>query len=687
MAVSATDIPAALEPLRAAVEAAAVESGITTSTSAPSTSASLDASGSEGGTAATGARTPDLIPTNGEPDSSMSTGASPSIASLRLAGSVDTPDTSSDFGDDERERAATPEIHSAAAMRAKYHRHISRSAAKRDSVAQLPSIRDLRIHFGGGAKAEHRAGLGVGIRALGATYEDNDEHRSSGESPRPVRKPYKDVQLVRVGPEQARSEARQLVGIVRTSWGVVRTRTKSSLAVLSAPARPPSPTAPPDDVRSLLVETARAVRRVRILALSLVHTGQRRVSAPLKGGIFNTPSRPAVPRVVSGGTLLSASNVPTQATQPPDPTAAVRRAALDLLGHLRTLEERMRLQHNAPTVVIIPEAAEPTFATSLIEEFPPDLPLNAPQSRRLSTGSLRPSQTSSVDDIFSDDDDWNVNMAAAREADLEGERSRQAWEERLVLEERAYKPLEARHWSDESAAVRAAVGRWTEAVERAFGERYSDDVPNEWAETPEGPFRIYDFFAAHLSPEHAALLPLPTDYSALLNRLSDGYLLVETYNQSVHSSARPWGFIGDEEMFDTLSSATESGKEWTFRRVQNLTTWAAALRLRYSLPITLPHAMVLAPPTLPDGKPAPLPPRMPSTGGGGRRKDLPPIDFDPLAVARHSAGWEAMLRALVEVWVEDAAREVRGENRRSSLSLEVFPAAPPSADVAPAGPQ
>lgn len=88
----------------------------------------------------------------------------------------------------------------------------------------------------------------------------------------------------------------------------------------------------------------------------------------------------------------------------------------------------------------------------------------------------------------------------------------------------------------------------------------------------------------------------------------------------------------------------------------------SALRLRYNLPITLPHSAVLAPPTLPDGKPAPLPPRVPSTGGpGGRRKDLPRIDFDPLVVAKRTEGWEAMLRSVVSTWVEDAARETRGE--------------------------
>lgn len=560
MTASVPTTPAPLEPPLPAVEAPLNKTPLPDTPAATNTPEAHRVNGSGNG--------------NSQHDGPISpTIASPSFAALQRVTSSDTSaqDTGSDFGDDERdrdrERSSTPDMPSAAALRQRYHRHISRSAAKRDSVAALPSIRDLRLHFGGGL--EHRAGLGVGIRSLGATYEEEDEPRLAGgsESPRPIHKPWKDVQLARVGPEQARSEARDLVATVRGKWGLVARTSSSS----SSP--PPSPTPPPEDVRALLVETARAVRRVRTLALSLV-SGQRRVSMPLKGpspSFMNTPSRPAMPRVVSGGQLVAPIGLP-------DPSSHVRRAALDLLGQLRTLEERVRVQHDAPMVVIIPSAYEPTLVTSPVDEFPPDCPTSAspgPADRRLSTSSLRPS-TSSIEDIFSDDEEWNVNYAA-REAEQFEDKPRQAWEERLVAEERAYRPLESGLWAADSAATREAARRWADVVDLAFGERENGNATSvsAWAEGT-GPKRTRAFLAANLSPDHAALLPAPSDDdSALLARLSDGYLLVQAYNESLHASSRPWGFINADEMFDTLSSATESGKEWTFRRVQNLTCWAA----------------------------------------------------------------------------------------------------------------
>ena len=74
---------------------------------------------------------------------------------------------------------------------------------------------------------------------------------------------------------------------------------------------------------------------------------------------------------------------------------------------------------------------------------------------------------------------------------------------------------------------------------------------------------------AHLSTEHAALL----SSDKLLDRLADGYLLVQAYNSSLVASPRPWGFIPPEEVHDTLE--TPDSREWTFRRVGNLTCWAA----------------------------------------------------------------------------------------------------------------
>jgi hypothetical protein len=73
----------------------------------------------------------------------------------------------------------------------------------------------------------------------------------------------------------------------------------------------------------------------------------------------------------------------------------------------------------------------------------------------------------------------------------------------------------------------------------------------------------------------------------------------------------------------------------------------------------LPHSAVLAPPTLPDGKPIP---RAVSTSAV-KRKDAPRIDFDPLLVAKRDPEGESMLKSLLAIWVGEAVREVMGSEK------------------------
>lgn len=63
---------------------------------------------------------------------------------------------------------------------------------------------------------------------------------------------------------------------------------------------------------------------------------------------------------------------------------------------------------------------------------------------------------------------------------------------------------------------------------------------------------------------------------------SDGYILTQAYNSAVLFSPKAWGFIPAEDIHDTLQSVTDQDgaeskaeKEWTFRKVGNLTCWAA----------------------------------------------------------------------------------------------------------------
>jgi hypothetical protein len=73
--------------------------------------------------------------------------------------------------------------------------------------------------------------------------------------------------------------------------------------------------------------------------------------------------------------------------------------------------------------------------------------------------------------------------------------------------------------------------------------------------------------------------------TTLLTRLSDGFILTQAFNVATLASPKPWGFIPDDDIHDTVSGVAESGsvtatddkaaKEWTFRRIGNLTCWAA----------------------------------------------------------------------------------------------------------------
>lgn len=396
-------------------------------------------------------------------------GSSPAMFSKELR-TTSEPDTAS-LPDEDTEgdgTSSTADSGPSAGAARKYHRHVSRSAAKRESVSSLPSITSLRLHFASGGKAEHRAGHGAGIRSigdLGATPEDEkdpDRGMKRLGLGRPQRKPWKEVQLARVSPAQARAEATQLSADVRKRWGLGRGGSAPSTAALSPETSV--------EVRSVFVDTARAVRRVRTLTLSLIPpgSGSRRVSGQSKAAkSFSTPSHTAIPtRSASGGVQTIQAGSPA-----PDASAPVRRAALDLLTSLRTLEERLRVKHDAPSVVVIDESlvASPVEVASGASLDRPTSASPTPDLRRLSLSSNRPSTSSLDDSLFSDDEDWNINDVA-RQADALV-RPYEAWEDRLIAEDRAYRISEDAQWSAECVAVRDAARRWAAAVERMFGEQ------------------------------------------------------------------------------------------------------------------------------------------------------------------------------------------------------------------------
>ncbi|KIP07844.1 hypothetical protein PHLGIDRAFT_70384 [Phlebiopsis gigantea 11061_1 CR5-6] len=165
------------------------------------------------------------------------------------------------------------------------------------------------------------------------------------------------------------------------------------------------------------------------------------------------------------------------------------------------------------------------------------------------------------------------------------------------------------------------------------------------------------------------LLPrAPPDRAVLLQALSSGQLLCSAYNIGVRKSRKPWGFVNKDAIHDIAALEAQSVAEgeqeqarkgWTFRRTDNLRLWAAALKLRYSLPVHTPASGKLAPKegTTPVGSPSTPIFRFPTA-------ELP-ITFDAPLIARHEPGWEDMLEQLAMRWMQAVVDEKRGRDPRT----------------------
>ncbi|KAK4689386.1 hypothetical protein P7C73_g725, partial [Tremellales sp. Uapishka_1] len=550
------------------------------------------------------------------------------------------------------------------------HRHLARSAAKRESVQLLGSIKDLQLHFARAGLVEHRPGAGAGVKSLSSVGEDEENV-----APRPTttkeRRPWKDVKMDKIDKESARKEARGVVGFVCAVWKFP-----------SGAASPPTGTSPARvkdlDARGILVATAQAIRQVRNLSLSITSSSagigstSRRGSSsllparpsaqPKPRPTFSTPSRPGgrtncMPRAVSLGS--ESSTVGRKSLFGPSPEADLvgdlRKAGLEVLGALRHLEDRLRIE--SERVILSPEPYSPLAHTSTGESsFPSD-------STAFSDEALV---------FYPDEDEEEFSVNALAQGHNE-EKSAQTWEERLISEGREYRTLDPEDAG--SGPVKEGLKRWVGMVERLFfGEDREKEVDPWVAETWQGreQERIHAFLLSHLPLELQTYLPSlsvedPAN-SSLISRLSDGYLLTQAYNIAIAQSPRSWGFINDD-VYETLGETDE--KEWTFRKVANLTCWAAALRLRYSLPVNLPTAHGTpnqrssspSPSTSPTKKPVPLP----QSSIGSSRKNDPRIDFDPMIIARKGEGWEGMLENAISKWIQSVAREVREDKSRGGF--------------------
>ncbi|KAH8105231.1 hypothetical protein BXZ70DRAFT_887010 [Cristinia sonorae] len=210
-------------------------------------------------------------------------------------------------------------------------------------------------------------------------------------------------------------------------------------------------------------------------------------------------------------------------------------------------------------------------------------------------------------------------------------------------------------------------------------ESVEDEHLPDWAkrslfeDNPLG--RLHALLVAFLPAHLQTLLPSqPATKSALLQALTSGQLLCTAYNTGVRKSRKPWGFVSKDAIHDiaTLESQAEDPKDkgkgsWTFRRTDNLRLWAAALKLRYMIPIitTNPSKSTNGRPGTPNlsspVRTSVSADHMFPTSNSRPSEPVPTILFDAPVVARQEPGWEEMLETVVMEWMTAVVDEKRSD--------------------------
>ena len=330
--------------------------------------------------------------------------------------------------------------------------------------------------------------------------DDNEENHP----PRPdvrreresrERRPWKEVELQRVDVDAARREARVLVANVRGLWGL-GAMTSSSISTL-----PASPTSPREhearDTRRVLATTAQSIRRIRTLALTILHTtqygsGGRRVSETTlhpprpsrTRSSFSSPSRPgSLSRAVSLGVPeYKSSHAPVAGD---DVMADLRKADLEVLAGLRGLEERLRIQRDTTkdedSQINIDRPSSSVEAASQSCASAPDMDFTGLTFTRPSSAAS--TAYSQSENYFEEEDEHSVNSLAHT-----GEVQHvQTWEDRIISEDRYYRNLQEEE--EREQGVRESVRRCVMISEKIFlvGTVEEDGGVEEWAiETWEG---------------------------------------------------------------------------------------------------------------------------------------------------------------------------------------------------------
>ncbi|KAL7417983.1 hypothetical protein BDY24DRAFT_373661 [Mrakia frigida] len=411
---------------------------------------------------------------------------------------------------------------------------------------------------------------------------------------------------------------------------------------------------------------------------------------------FSTPSRPSHLSRPAQPRLPSSSGTPSQTSSSTvkDPVSQIRKSALDVLGSLRLVEERFTSRNRATSSNASPpispsKSPAPSHLSPFGEESSlPKLPLSP------SNASTSPAPSSSASSSFNlgwgsssnflnpDDDpeqkkSWEDRLGYLYEGGVTFETSELLLRERKVVE--SYLDLvdellfggvkgevsgdvkRERGWDRErfDARRKRRGGRSSLAPVLAMGgsgdgvtveDQSGNQEYDSWLDEGKDTATRLHSLLIYLLPSHFAHhLPSP---SSTLEPFTNGQLLCQAFNFGVRRSARPWGFVLEHEIHDVLGeketpadqSRRRSGeglegggvggrKEYIFRKVENLRVFAAALKLRYVVPVV----------PLPTSTSAPLPPQA--------------IIFDPSTVAKREEGWEKMLDPLVRCWIDRIKEE------------------------------
>ncbi|WWC91010.1 uncharacterized protein L201_005950 [Kwoniella dendrophila CBS 6074] len=566
------------------------------------------------------------------------------------------------------------------------------------------------------------------------------------------RRPYKEVELPRINIKDARREAKNINNDIRGIWGlsfplpVTQPQSTSNTASLPSskslyfPLNLFDETGDPEenainneirtseDIQNALVQTAQSIRRIRFLALCISHQTHtvRKVSGGSTdssitnrlGGAgklrssLSTPSRPSNSsssiRTVSSGimnnerkTSLGKSNETGNNDKQKDILGELRKAALEVLTTLRELEENLRVQGNEEE----DEMGRSDMNTPFSSAERPFSPCEE--------GSGIFSSEPDAEEYDSEEDElYNPNNLAS---DKENNQNLMTnWEDKILIEKREYIDLDDQQWEKKARNTRENIGKWVGVVESLFSFNRNNPDGNQninhtgdngqvedWIKNEDWENRqleqLHSFLTSNLPLDLTLRLPSTKsdnfDYE-LLSRLSDGYILIHAYNSSLMRSSKPWGFIPDGDVHDTISSlyTTSSSsqasptknslnngndegrkeKEWTFRKVGNLTCFGAALRHRYQIPISMPTKNLPVPPIPPKSSSRPRPSintsnlSSSSTSTSTMRLEEK-IEFDPMIIAKRTEGWENMLTIIIMKWLNQVVKEIKKSKGQQHL--------------------